>query len=102
MGGNWRIFHEMIAASGAKLYLNTPVFEIERVDHNGKISWKVLSSEVSNIFDGVVLASPYAYPLKLKLMIASFKHFNGPNPGLYSVGRLHDVTCDIACYESTH
>jgi prenylcysteine oxidase / farnesylcysteine lyase len=62
VGGNWRIFSEMILASGAKLLLETRVNGIERVDYHGKTKWRVYSNDnedESELFDGVVLASPY-------------------------------------------
>jgi prenylcysteine oxidase/farnesylcysteine lyase len=57
-GGNWKIFHEMITASGAKLNLNTPVTKIEKVTHGSKSAWKLVSDHESGYFDSVVLASP--------------------------------------------
>jgi hypothetical protein len=101
-GGNWRIFHEMIAASRAKLYLNAPVLGIEEIDRVGKISWNVLSNEGSDIFDGVVLASPYACPMRLKLTIASFKYFDGPDSPFHSASCLHEGTCNVVRYQSTY
>ena len=59
-GGNWRIFDEMIIASGANLLLNTPVTSIEKVIQKGTVKWKVSSNDgEETIYDGVVLASPY-------------------------------------------
>jgi len=65
VGGNWRIFNEMIIASGAKLNLDTCVNGIEQIEHHGKTKWRVYSNDSedeSAIFDGVVLASPYVWP----------------------------------------
>ena len=62
VGGNWRIFNEMIIASGAKLQLETRVNGVEQIERNGKTKWRVYSNddeEESEVFDGVVLASPY-------------------------------------------
>jgi Prenylcysteine lyase len=62
IGGNWRIFDEMIIASGAKLHLNTPVLEIENITYKGQTKWKVSLDGDDHIYDGVVLASPYVHP----------------------------------------
>jgi hypothetical protein len=70
IGGNWKIFNEMIIASGAKLHLNTPVFSIEQVHTEGekRVIWKVSYSEEydaslgryrEELFDAVVIASPF-------------------------------------------
>lgn len=59
VGGNWRIFNEMIIASGAKLHLNSPVFAIDKAVRDGRTVWDVLSNEGTETFDTVVLASPY-------------------------------------------
>lgn len=70
IGGNWKIFNEMIIASGAKLHLNTPVLSIEQVHTEGekRVIWKVgyseehdagLSRYREEIFDAVVIASPF-------------------------------------------
>jgi len=65
IGGNWRIFDEMIIASGAKLHLETSVNGIEKIEYHGKTKWRVYSNDnedESELFDGVVLASPYVSP----------------------------------------
>jgi prenylcysteine oxidase / farnesylcysteine lyase len=65
VGGNWRIFHEMIVASGAKLLLHSSVTGIEQVKMSaGRVGWRVTMNGSSENFDGVVLASPYVPPSK--------------------------------------
>jgi len=61
VGGNWRIFNEMIIASGAKLQLNSPVLALDKSVRQGKTLWEVLSDKGIDTFDGVVLASPYVF-----------------------------------------
>ncbi len=67
-GGNWQIFHNMIAASNASVYLNTAVSSIEKAA-SGKlvVSSKPLNGEFvdeiieSLAFDSVVLAAPLQF-----------------------------------------
>jgi prenylcysteine oxidase / farnesylcysteine lyase len=59
VGGNWRIFNEMIIDSGAEIHLNSPIFAIDKSVRDGKTVWEVSSNEGTETFDSVVLASPY-------------------------------------------
>lgn len=52
----------MIVASGAKLHLNTSIIAIDKSVHGGKLAWEVSSNGGSELYDGVVLASPYVSP----------------------------------------
>ena len=62
VGGNWQIFDRMINVSGAKLLLDTPVTEIREIQKEGRSVWKISSDIVDDVFDSVVLASPYVAP----------------------------------------
>jgi len=59
--GNWRIFSEMITASGGKLHLNTPVLRITEGKRDGKAVWEVTTRNHTESFDAIVLASPYVF-----------------------------------------
>lgn len=61
-GGNWQIFAHMILESRAKFHLNTPVIGIEEIDRDEGTVWRVYTDKSSQLFDGVVLASPYVPP----------------------------------------
>jgi prenylcysteine oxidase / farnesylcysteine lyase len=61
-GGNWQIFAHMILESRAKFHLNTPVIGIEEIDRDEPAAWRVYTDKSSQLFDGVVLASPYVPP----------------------------------------
>jgi prenylcysteine oxidase/farnesylcysteine lyase len=61
-GGNWQIFAHMILESRAKFHLNTPVIGIEEIDRDEGAAWRVYTEKSSQLFDGVVLASPYVPP----------------------------------------
>ncbi|KAI0699779.1 FAD/NAD(P)-binding domain-containing protein [Cerioporus squamosus] len=58
-GGNWQIFENFIAASGARLYLNTTVKAISRFSASGP--WMVQSSAFKEprLYRAVILAAPY-------------------------------------------
>jgi len=74
-GGNWRIFSGMLAASNAKVHLNTAVTKLHKSPSGGK--WIVYSSQCAGdkghedsesaptfqaeVFDEVVLASPFQF-----------------------------------------
>ena len=61
-GGNWQIFAHMICESRSKFQLNTPVIGIEEIDRDEGAAWRVYTDKGSQLFDGVVLASPYVPP----------------------------------------
>jgi protoporphyrinogen oxidase len=61
VGGNWKIFNEMIIASGAQVSLNNPVTSIERTERPGRSTWRVTFKDGCQTFDGVVLATPYVF-----------------------------------------
>ncbi|KAK7205544.1 putative prenylcysteine lyase [Myxozyma melibiosi] len=56
-GGNWKIFDNMLKASGADLQLSTAVSEIVAAGDEGK--FLVLAGDSSEEFDQVIIASPY-------------------------------------------
>lgn len=65
-GGNWRIFDQMIKASGANVHLNTAVTSITKKD--GKYGLKTSSKEddksavtKESTFDSVILAAPLQF-----------------------------------------
>jgi Prenylcysteine lyase len=114
VGGNWKIFNEMILASGAKLHLNTPVLSIEQVHTKGeeRVTWKVgysedvdggLSTYQENIFDAVVIASPFVPSLGFTADgIATILHHNHPaSPHSNHRCRVHDVTCHSPRHKSS-
>lgn len=61
-GGNWQIFDSMLRAARAEMKLNTTVTEISRND-NGTYTLSYLSEDgvEQNVFDHVVLASPFQF-----------------------------------------
>jgi len=95
-GGNWKIFHEMITASGAKLNLNTTVTEIEKVTHGSKTAWKVVSEREIGYFDSVVVASPMV-PALAQLTVASLEYNDVSGASRSAEGDVYDVTCHPAC-----
>lgn len=74
-GGNWKIFSGMLAASNAKVHLNTTVTKLHKSSSGGK--WIVYSTQdgshkgheenggapihQAEVFDEVVLASPFQF-----------------------------------------
>ena len=59
-GGNWQIFAAMLNASGADVYLNSKVDEIEIGDPDAGL--RILSEDLSTVeygLDALVLAAPY-------------------------------------------
>lgn len=59
-GGNWRIFEYMVRDSGADLRLATSVIAIEKVK-NGTFLLSYGDNEGQQLFDAVVVASPWQY-----------------------------------------
>lgn len=59
-GGNWRIFDEMIRASGAEIKLGTDVSSV-RKEENGTLLLSFGDNDEQQLFDAVVVASPWQY-----------------------------------------
>lgn len=59
-GGNWQIFDGMLNASGADIYLDSKVDEIEIGDPNGKLRFSSNTFSTTDYgLDALVLAAPY-------------------------------------------
>ncbi|EME40200.1 hypothetical protein DOTSEDRAFT_56451 [Dothistroma septosporum NZE10] len=76
-GGNWRIFDGMVKSSGAHLKLNTEVGGVWPQQH-GKYALNYShpdgTGSGSQLFDAVVLASPYQYSELKSLGVVSGHH----------------------------
>jgi prenylcysteine oxidase / farnesylcysteine lyase len=93
VGGNWRIFNEMIIDSGAKLNLDTPVISIDKAIRGGKILWGVSSAEGSRLYDGVVIASPFVFP-RLSYLIKHQSNIS-MNPVPISIPAVNYMTLHV-------
>ena len=51
----------MIWRSCFKLQLNTSVLEIEKIDGDDKVAWRVLTQVGFEVFNGIVFVSPYLH-----------------------------------------
>jgi prenylcysteine oxidase/farnesylcysteine lyase len=62
-GGNWKIFSEMVRASGATVLLHTDVREVKNENGSYTIGYTALETNDTReqSFDAVILASPYQF-----------------------------------------
>lgn len=91
-GGNWRIFHHMILESRSKLRLDTPVIAIDEIDRDDAAAWRIYTDEGSQLFDGVVLASPFVRRSRSRLIAASLQYIL-KRAHLNTSSQLRDSPC---------
>ena len=91
----------MILESRSKLYLNTPVYKIEEVDRLGGVAWNLYTEDRVQVFDGVVLTSPYVLSQYTALIAAFVKSF-AKHTHIDPPSRVYDGPCNLYRDKITH